>query len=108
MTGCFEKGIWIEAPKPPIEPMIMRVKIDVDDSGIRKLKTAAEKAYALLTPGTEMRICLNSFCDNWWRHTAGKNPGFCNCKAIEIDKDGKCMNFRQWKPTGEIREDLQP
>jgi hypothetical protein len=42
MTGHFEKGAWIEDPKLPPEPMVMRVRIDVDDTQVQRLKATLE------------------------------------------------------------------
>lgn len=48
MTGHFEKGIWIEDAKPPQEPMVVRVKVNVDDSAVRALKALLEEMQPLL------------------------------------------------------------
>jgi hypothetical protein len=48
MTGHFEKGIWIEDAKPPQDPMVVRVKCEVDDSGIRRVKALLEEMQPLL------------------------------------------------------------
>lgn len=50
MTGHFEKGRWIEDEQPPRErePMIMRVKVEVDDSAVRALKSLLEEMQPLL------------------------------------------------------------
>jgi hypothetical protein len=32
MTGHFKRGVWFEDPKPPVEPMMIKVKVDLDTS----------------------------------------------------------------------------
>jgi hypothetical protein len=48
MTGHFEKGIWIEDAKPPAEPMIVRVKVEVDDTRVRALQALLIEMQPLL------------------------------------------------------------
>jgi len=48
MTGHFEKGIWIEDEKPALEPMVVRVKVEIDDSRIREVKALMEGMQPLL------------------------------------------------------------
>jgi hypothetical protein len=43
---------------------------------------------------SRVRICLNQDCDNHWHHSS-TNVGLCNCKEIEINQNGQCMNFRK-------------
>jgi len=43
MTGHFEKGAWIEDPKLPPEPMVVRVRIDVDSTQVQRLKATLEE-----------------------------------------------------------------
>jgi len=88
MTGHFEGGMWIEDSKSPKEPMTVEVKVAVDDSEVKSLiQTMREFSK------TNMRICLAFSCDNNWRHT--KNPALCNCREIEINEAGQCMNYRK-------------
>ena len=46
---------------------------------------------------SRVRICLNGNCDNNWTHSK-TNTGLCNCKEVEIDNEGRCMNFRVRTP----------
>jgi hypothetical protein len=43
MTGHFEKGIWIEDPKLPFEPLVVKVKVEVDDSQMKALQVLFTK-----------------------------------------------------------------
>jgi hypothetical protein len=72
MTGHFEKGAWIEDPKLPPEPMVMRVRIDVDDTQVQRLKATLEE------------------CEKTIDRIRAKSPGdFTNPDAICGEKDGK-------------------
>lgn len=48
MTGHFERGVWIEDAKPPQDPMVVRVKIEVDDSQVQAVKALLEEMQPLL------------------------------------------------------------
>jgi len=48
MTGHFEKGMWIEDPKPVPEPMTMKVKIDIDDTQVRAVRASIDEMTAAL------------------------------------------------------------
>lgn len=43
MTGRFENGVWIEDPKPELEPMVMKVRIDIDDTQVRAFKSSIDE-----------------------------------------------------------------
>ena len=57
MTGHFEKGAWIEDPKLPPEPVVVEVRIDVDDTQVQQLKAtieALQQTIEFLCKGYEM------------------------------------------------------
>jgi hypothetical protein len=91
MSGHFEMGIWIEDPKPPIEPMVMKVKISVDDSDIQRAKQGLEAIHNLFTislkKSTDIQACTARMCANNIQLE-------CHLKQVIVDDFGHCTYYR--------------
>ncbi len=91
MSGHFEKGAWVENPKSPIEPMMVNVKIKVDDSEIQGAIKGMETIQKLFTfpqkKSTDIQVCTARMCAN-------NIMLECALKRVIVDDFGHCHYYR--------------